>query len=758
MSTGARKRIRSPRVAPLDLPPGRFALALTRLRQGDVLARLGIALVAIIAIWGLVLAWESPFSFREGYVPPRDITARVKFFQPNPVALEREQNRAANQEPEVYEQNPKELELLRASLEHAISEVIQAKTLPDLHPDTWKQFQPPLAKDALPPTPDLEKQEADFQAFRMALGADPGMVSFKQKLAKAFEPFEKSGLLDKLPDDHGEGNRKQITYYPVGRPHEKYRVDLSEVLIGNGEIIQKRLKESFPEVADRLSYWLIPRLRETHTLTRNDQATQQARQIARAGVEPQYTSYEQHQAIVPEGKPLDTAALQLLHLEHLAWLQQLGFAQRISRSAAIFGLLLAVFVLCGYYAYRRQRKLIDDIYRLATLLASAVMAVALVQWTSGDPWRAELIPLLLFGLTFAIAYHRDVALVLSIGLAIVLVTASGHGLGEFMVMLGVVATSIVQVGSIRSRSKLIKVGAIAGAVAFLSTIGVGVLDEQPLSWDGPLMKYASRNALWTLAAGFLLTGLLPMIEKLFGVLTEISLLEWGDVSHPLMQELVRRAPGTYNHSINVASIAEAAAESIGANGLLVRVGAYFHDIGKMLKPGYFAENQVPGANRHDTLVPAMSTLIIIAHIKDGADLGRQHDLPQPIIDFIEQHHGTTLVEYFFNRANEQSEANPDASEVHESAFRYPGPKPQTLEAAVLMLADACESAARTIVEPNPSRLESLVEELALKKLLDGQFDECGLTLEQLRTIEDSLIKSLTAVYHGRVKYPSQQTA
>jgi putative nucleotidyltransferase with HDIG domain len=225
-----------------------------------------------------------------------------------------------------------------------------------------------------------------------------------------------------------------------------------------------------------------------------------------------------------------------------------------------------------------------------------------------------------------------------------------------------------------------------------------------------------------------------------------------------MQELVRRAPGTYNHSINVASIAEAAAESIGARGLLVRVGAYFHDIGKMLKPGYFAENQVPGANRHDTLNPAMSTLIIIAHIKDGADLARQHNLPEPIIDFIEQHHGTTLVEYFYNRASEQSEADPHAADVQESSFRYPGPKPQTLEAAVLMLADASESAARALVEPNPSRLESLVEEIALKKLLDGQFDECGLTLEQLRTIEESLTKSLTAVYHGRVKYPSQQTA
>ena len=149
---------------------------------------------------------------------------------------------------------------------------------------------------------------------------------------------------------------------------------------------------------------------------------------------------------------------------------------------------------------------------------------------------------------------------------------------------------------------------------------------------------------------------------------------------------------------------------------------------------------------------------IIAHVKDGADLGRQHHLPESIIDFIQQHHGTTLVEYFFRRASEQSQTDPDAGEVDESSFRYPGPKPQTKEAAVLMLADAVESASRVLIEPTPARIESLVEDIAMKRLLDGQFDECGLTLQEVATIRDSLVKSLTAVYHGRVKYPDQRTA
>jgi hypothetical protein len=310
-------------------------------------------------------------------------------------------------------------------------------------------------------------------------------------------------------------------------------------------------------------------------------------------------------------------------------------------------------------------------------------------------------------------------------------------------------------GRIRTRSKLIFVGLFSGAVAFMMSVGLGLIDDQP--FDLILLSHSAIAGLWTLTAGFVMTGLLPFIEHLFGILTDLSLLELGDVSHPLLQEMVRRAPSTYNHSVTVGSIAEAAADTIGARGLLCRVGAYFHDIGKMLKPGYFIENQSPDEdNRHESLVPAMSTLVIIAHIKDGSDLARQHHLPQPIIDMIAQHHGTTLVEYFFDRAQQQSD--PNNGEVDESNFRYPGPKPQTKEAAVLMLADAVESASRTLVDPAPARIESLVREIAERRLDDGQFDESGLTLRELRAIERSLVMSLTSIYHGRIKYPEQKTA
>jgi putative nucleotidyltransferase with HDIG domain len=212
--------------------------------------------------------------------------------------------------------------------------------------------------------------------------------------------------------------------------------------------------------------------------------------------------------------------------------------------------------------------------------------------------------------------------------------------------------------------------------------------------------------------------------------------------------------------MTVATIAEAAAKRIGADALLVRVGAYFHDIGKMFKPDYFVENQSNGRNRHANLAPAMSTLVIIGHVKDGVELARSNGLPQKIIDFIEQHHGTTLVEYFYRQAQklEKERDNDGHTQISESAFRYPGPKPRHRETAILMIADACESASRTLSEPTPGRLEGLVADIIEKRLRDGQFDQCGLTLRELAEIRESIVKSLTAIYHGRVKYPDQKSA
>jgi putative nucleotidyltransferase with HDIG domain len=422
--------------------------------------------------------------------------------------------------------------------------------------------------------------------------------------------------------------------------------------------------------------------------------------------------------------------------------------------------------------------LLADLRRFTLLLAAVVLAVTLAVIVSRDTWRAESVPLVLLGMTVAIAYHRELALLVSVSVALIITLSLGQSLPQYILLSAAVVGPILMLDRIRSRTRLIYVGLGGAAIVFLTAVGVGTLAGQAYGishtthlvpaegaevfsqtvFTTRLVEGAGWLAFCVALAGFVMTGLLPFIEQLWDIQTDISLLELGDAAHPLLQELARTAPGTYNHSINVASLAEAAAEAIDANGLLVRVGAYFHDIGKILKPAYFIENQSEMANQHDSLVPTMSTLVIIAHVKDGANLGRQHRLPKSIIDFIEQHHGTTLVEYFYRQAAKRTEENPDQGQVDENSYRYPGPKPQTTEAAVMMLADAVESASRTLVEPTPSRIESLVHEIAMKRLQDGQFDECALTLRELHLVEDVLVKSLIAIYHARVRYPNQQTA
>ena len=745
-----RKRKRFERVASLELPPGQWERAWTSLRRRDVLGRIALALLAAVATCSVIHGWDPPFSYRTGYTPPRNIVAAVPFTEPAPAATAAAQERARNQARYVYVLDAEPLVQLRAKLRNTLVELTAAPTLDKLDPKIWKDFQPPLAEGAKPP--EAKQQEEQFREFRAAFTPQERLKRVEGAVAEVFAPFEEHSLLnlDKLSQ---EGNQKEITIYPLGHPESQQVVPVSDVtLIGNGNTIHNSLRQhpDLSAVADRLFAWLFRRLKPT--LNVDDELTKQAIDKAVKSVDEVFVNYSLGQTLAEAGQPLGYVQIDLLRREYAAAMNQRPVAFLLARSLAITGLVFAAFLVCGMYMRYQRRGPLTSLTQLIVLLLLAIATVGLARWWGlANAWRAELVPVLLFGMTMAIVHRQRLAMLLASMISIITVFAVGHGLQEFLLLTGVSAAAVLNLERIRSRSRLVYVGLFAGVVAVLLHLAMGMVNDQPLNLS--LLGYATLNGAWALAAGFITTGLLPFIERLFGVLTDLSLLELGDVAHPLLQELVRRAPSTYNHSITVGSIAEAAAESIHARGLLVRVGAYFHDIGKMLKPSYFIENQGPDDNRHETLVPAMSTLVIIAHIKDGADLARQHRLPQPIIDLIAQHHGTTRVEFFFGRATEQQQADPNSSEVDESSFRYPGPKPQTKEAAVLMLADAVESASRTLVEPTPARIESMVRELAENRLHGGQFDESGLTLRELRTIEKSMVMSVTSIYHGRIKYP-----
>ena len=326
---------------------------------------------------------------------------------------------------------------------------------------------------------------------------------------------------------------------------------------------------------------------------------------------------------------------------------------------------------------------------------------------------------------------------------------------------------------VRRRGKLIRAGFGVGIAIWALSLTFGLIGPINLfSVTGNDWKMIGLQSAFAVGNGMvtamLVGGALPMLEHLFQITTDISWLEASDLNHPLLRRMTIEAPGTYHHSLVVANLAEAAAESIEANATLCRVCSYFHDVGKLVKPEYFTENMNFERNPHDDLAPTMSALIIIAHVKEGVDLALKHKLNHRIIDIIQEHHGTSLVYYFYQRALQQQEdaraggkimnmRAEDIPEVREESFRYGGPKPQTKESAIVSLADIVESASRSLEKPTPQKIEQLVNELIEERIADGQLDECDLTLGDLRVIAERFRFTLMTMLHSRIAYPRPES-
>lgn len=325
---------------------------------------------------------------------------------------------------------------------------------------------------------------------------------------------------------------------------------------------------------------------------------------------------------------------------------------------------------------------------------------------------------------------------------------------------------------VRRRTRLVRAGVYVGFATWILAAAFGqigpVIWEVPSQTDWAMIGFQSLAAFATgIATAIVVTGILPMLEHVFKITTDISWLEMSDLNHPLLKRLSLEAPGTYHHSLAVANLSEAAAEVVGANPTICRVASYFHDIGKVVKPHYFAENITHGSNPHDDLTPTMSALIIISHVKEGVDLALKYKLDSEIIDVISQHHGTSLVSYFHQRALQQQEdarlggkimnmREEDIPEVSEESFRYPGPRPQTKEAAIVSLADSIESASRSLERPTPQRIDDLVRNIIKARLDEGQLDETPLTIAEIWKIADSLRFTLVNMLHARIAYPKRE--
>jgi len=432
----------------------------------------------------------------------------------------------------------------------------------------------------------------------------------------------------------------------------------------------------------------------------------------------------------------------------------------------------------AFYINRYQKRLVKNHARASALVGLFILLLAATKiaallfshtyWATATAVTAAIILTITYEQRFAMAMSTFYCLLACLAAGPIISYQSPvdeyqlRNISLFLTMCAGAMPCSFFLREIRTRMKLLEVSALAAAVVFITATALGFLDFGELgraaekSLAGYVFSNAGYHAAITFLAGLLMQSMLPLIEKIFRIATSMTLFDYSDANQPLLKRLAMEAPGTFSHSLLIGSVAEAAAEAIGRNGLLCRVGAYYHDAGKINKARYFVENEMGLSSQHKELSPAMSQLIIVGHIKDGVELAREYRLPSVLWQFIETHHGTTLVEHFYNQAKKLKTENSKLKTVEEpseSEFRYPGPKPRTKEAAIVMLADTVEGAVRSLPDITPMKIEAVVHNMAMKRLQDSQFDECDLSLRELSLIEASISKTLAAHYHGRIAYP-----
>jgi putative nucleotidyltransferase with HDIG domain len=495
-------------------------------------------------------------------------------------------------------------------------------------------------------------------------------------------------------------------------------------------------------------------------LTFNKDETRDRKIRAKEKVNPVYFKIKRGEVILRAGDRVRE--------EHLLIIQALRKAQERSHLLiTLVGMgLLTFLILASLYQFSTQniRKIAlsqKDLLFFATALIGIIALLKLFQLSTdavGEEFLSipsssypYLFPIATGAMLVRIVLNSEVAIVFSLLAGYFSAALMGNQLSYFIFALVGSVIGAHKVARCEQRNILIKAGITVGGINTLLILAYNLISGNPFRMT--LLSDMSMGLLGGLLASVLVLGIVPIVEIIFGYTTDIKLLELANMDHPVLKDLILQAPGTYHHSIIVGSLVEAAAKSIAANPLLTRVSAYYHDIGKLKKPLYFIENVGAEDNKHEHLAPTMSSLILISHVKDGVEMARENHLGERIGHIIQQHHGTSLTSFFYKKAKEKE--NPEMESVDEKDFRYPGPKPQTKEAGIVMLADSVEAASRTLTDPTPSRIKSLVQRVTNSIFLDGQMEECELTLKELQRIQESFNRILTAIFHQRVDYPSE---
>lgn len=413
-----------------------------------------------------------------------------------------------------------------------------------------------------------------------------------------------------------------------------------------------------------------------------------------------------------------------------------------------FFLIMICFLALYLYFYYFQKKVYLSNPKLLALFFVYGLELILIYFI-GVRWDLSiyLYPVAIFAILITVLFDAEIAAFNTFILALLLGILQRFNFSVTLVTVIVGLVSCFSIQKVRHRSDFFK------AVLYLLltyTVMVFILESFKVVQGEKLLNLLGFGWANAVLSPLLAMGIMPVFESLFGFTTNITLLELSDLNNPLLKRLALEAPGTFHHSFQIGNLAEAAAKAIDANPLLARVGSYYHDIGKMEIPEYFVENQLGIKSKHENLTPTMSAIVLVSHLKKGRQIGEEADLPDEVLNFIEEHHGTMIMSYFYNKAKEMGMANPP-----EEEFRYPGPKPQTRETAIVMLADSVEAASRTLTDPKPARLRNLVQNIINDRFQSGELEECPLTLKDLAMIRESFTQVLIGAFHHRIEYPDK---
>ncbi|EES90748.1 HD family phosphohydrolase [Clostridium botulinum] len=473
----------------------------------------------------------------------------------------------------------------------------------------------------------------------------------------------------------------------------------------------------------------------------DDSKTNELKAEARKSVQP--IVIKKGQTIVKEGEPVTER--DIIILKDLGLLDN---DNNINIYITIVALVVFIIFLQWFYIYKHYKKIFNDYKKLILLSMLTCISVLLARTLAIiSPF---LIPLACVPMLFTLLINYKVSMTYNIFNCILISAAVQFNIEITLLAILNGILGAMALKKLQQRNDILYVSIFIGAMSVVLTLTVGFLLSNNVL---EVLKKSGFSFIGSVTSAILTVGFLPFFESTFDIVTTIKLLEISNPNHPVQKRLLLEAPGTYHHSVLVANLAEVAAEQVGGNPVLARVSAYYHDIGKIKRPMFFKENQLGAENPHDKISPNLSTLIITSHVKDGVEIAKEYKLPQVIKDAIEQHHGTSLVKYFYITAKNNSEK---PEEVKEEDFRYQGPIPESKEVAILMLADSVEAAVRSISEPTKGKIEEMVNNIIKARFNEGQLDNCDLTLKDLEKIRKSFLKTLSGIYHQRIEYPTEK--